>query len=92
MTQDGSPQCLSADLRPGPAASDSRVWGWKHNRVEDPGSSCLCLHSAFFPQDLAKAFQEEAQASGKERLLLSAAVPAGRGHVDAGYEVDKIAL
>lgn len=42
--------------------------------------------------DLAKAFQEEAQASGKERLLLSAAVPAGRGHVDAGYEVDKIAL
>ena len=45
----------------------------------------------FFPQDLAKAFQEEAQSSGKERLLLTAAVPSDRGRVDAGYEVDKIA-
>ncbi|XP_006159234.1 chitotriosidase-1 [Tupaia chinensis] len=42
-------------------------------------------------QDLASAFQQEAQTSGKERLLLSAAVPAGRSYVDAGYEVDKIA-
>ncbi|EDL39629.1 chitotriosidase-1 isoform X1 [Mus musculus] len=42
-------------------------------------------------QDLAKAFQEEAQSSGKERLLLTAAVPSDRGLVDAGYEVDKIA-
>uniref|UniRef100_A0A452QPQ4 Chitinase 1 n=1 Tax=Ursus americanus TaxID=9643 RepID=A0A452QPQ4_URSAM len=41
-------------------------------------------------QDLANAFQQEAQTSGKERLLLSAAVPAGRKHIDAGYEVDKI--
>uniref|UniRef100_A0A2I3GW43 Chitotriosidase-1 n=2 Tax=Nomascus leucogenys TaxID=61853 RepID=A0A2I3GW43_NOMLE len=41
-------------------------------------------------QDLANAFQQEAQTSGKERLLLSAAVPAGRTYVDAGYEVDKI--
>ncbi|XP_004392846.1 PREDICTED: chitotriosidase-1 isoform X3 [Odobenus rosmarus divergens] len=37
------------------------------------------------------AFQQEAQTSGKERLLLSAAVPAGRKTIDAGYEVDKIA-
>ncbi|XP_051004163.1 chitotriosidase-1 [Acomys russatus] len=42
-------------------------------------------------QDLAKAFKEEVQSSGKERLLLSAAVPTWRGYVDAGYEVDKIA-
>uniref|UniRef100_A0A2I3M043 Chitotriosidase-1 n=1 Tax=Papio anubis TaxID=9555 RepID=A0A2I3M043_PAPAN len=42
-------------------------------------------------QDLANTFQQEAQTSGKERLLLSAAVPAGRTYVDAGYEVDKIA-
>uniref|UniRef100_F7HEI1 Chitotriosidase-1 n=1 Tax=Callithrix jacchus TaxID=9483 RepID=F7HEI1_CALJA len=42
-------------------------------------------------QDLANAFQKEAKTSGKERLLLSAAVPAGRTYVDAGYEVDKIA-
>ncbi|XP_021084791.1 chitotriosidase-1 isoform X2 [Mesocricetus auratus] len=43
-------------------------------------------------QDLATAFQQEAQTSGKERLLLTAAVPAGQNHVNAGYEVDKIAL
>ncbi|XP_014649631.1 PREDICTED: chitotriosidase-1 isoform X1 [Ceratotherium simum simum] len=41
--------------------------------------------------DLASAFQQEAQTSGKERLLLSAAVPSGRSYIDAGYEVDKIA-
>lgn len=40
---------------------------------------------------MTNAFQQEAQASGKERLLLSAAVPAGRAYVDAGYEVDRIA-
>lgn len=61
------------------------------NNIEGPASSCLYLHAVFFPQDLAKAFQEEAQSSGKERLLLTAAVPSYRGLVDAGYEVDKIA-
>uniref|UniRef100_A0A8C6RQ72 Chitinase 1 n=1 Tax=Nannospalax galili TaxID=1026970 RepID=A0A8C6RQ72_NANGA len=49
-------------------------------------------HFTTLVQDLATAFQQEAQTSRKEPLLLSAAVPAGRGHVDAGYEVDKIAL
>ncbi|XP_012872936.1 PREDICTED: chitotriosidase-1 [Dipodomys ordii] len=42
-------------------------------------------------QDLVKAFQQESQASGKERLLLSAAVPSGRSQVEASYEVDRIA-
>lgn len=50
----------------------------------------LCSPEAA-PQDLASAFQQEARTSGKDRLLLSAAVPAGRTHIDAGYEVDKIA-
>lgn len=83
-------QCLRAALPPGPSTSDCRVGvGY---RIEGCASPCLCLHAAFFPQDLAKAFQEEAQASGKNRLLLTAAVPNDRGQVDAGYEVDKIAL
>ncbi|KAM9612762.1 chitotriosidase-1 [Trichechus inunguis] len=42
-------------------------------------------------QELGDTFRQEAQSSGKERLLLSAAVPSARVYVDAGYEVDKIA-
>ncbi|XP_036117133.1 chitotriosidase-1 [Molossus molossus] len=42
-------------------------------------------------QELASAFQQEARLSGRGRLLLSAAVPAGAQQVDAGYEVDRIA-
>lgn len=51
----------------------------------------LPVHSKLPLQDLANAFRQEAQASGKERLLLSAAVPGGRQYIEAGYEVDKIA-
>ena len=54
-----------------------------------PGS-CLYIYSKLLPQDLAKAFQQEAQALGKERLLLSAAVPATRKDIDAEYKVNKI--
>ncbi|KAM9005008.1 chitotriosidase-1 isoform X1 [Sarcophilus harrisii] len=41
-------------------------------------------------ENLHNAFLQESQNSGKNRLLLSAAVPAGRYHVDRGYEVQKI--
>ncbi|CAB4027262.1 chitinase-3 1, partial [Paramuricea clavata] len=41
--------------------------------------------------ELLAAFKKEAAESGKERLLLTAAVPAGHKQIDAGYEVDKIA-
>lgn len=93
MTQGGGPTVVEGCY--GPRTSSFRLqsvntYGGVGNRIEGPASPCLCLHSAFFPQDLAKAFQEEARASGKSRLLLTAAVPTGRGHVDAGYEVDKI--
>lgn len=60
--------------------------------MEGPAAPASAFTPAFFPQDLATAFQEEDQSSGKERLLLTAAVPTGHDHVDAGYEVGKIAL
>ncbi|XP_028402554.1 chitotriosidase-1-like isoform X2 [Dendronephthya gigantea] len=41
--------------------------------------------------ELVAAFEAEAADSGKERLLLTAAVPAGFRSIDAGYEVDKLA-
>jgi len=43
-----------------------------------------------FMEELRAAFQVEAVSSGKERLLLSAAVAAGEGTVDKAYEVHKI--
>ena len=42
-------------------------------------------------KELLEAFEKEAEETGQERLLLSAAVPAGYKTIDAGYEVDEIA-
>lgn len=41
-------------------------------------------------EELLKAFQDEAKQSGKDRLLLSAAVSAGKGTIDTGYEISLI--
>ncbi|XP_069094534.1 chitotriosidase-1-like [Pleurodeles waltl] len=41
-------------------------------------------------EEMIKAFQDEAQQTGKERLLLSAAVSAGKGTIDTGYEISRI--
>uniref|UniRef100_H3B2Q9 GH18 domain-containing protein n=1 Tax=Latimeria chalumnae TaxID=7897 RepID=H3B2Q9_LATCH len=38
-------------------------------------------------QELLAAFKEEAQKTQKERLLISAAVSAGKGTIDKGYEI-----
>jgi len=43
-----------------------------------------------FMQEIRAAFQAEAASSGKDRLLLTAAVAAGEWTVDKAYEVDKI--
>ncbi|XP_074078507.1 chitinase-3-like protein 1 [Macrotis lagotis] len=41
-------------------------------------------------QEMAAEFSKEAQRTGKERLLLSAALPAGRVKLDEGYDIGKI--
>ncbi|XP_072504254.1 chitinase-3-like protein 1 [Notamacropus eugenii] len=41
-------------------------------------------------QEMAAEFSKEAQRTGKERLLLSAALPAGKITLDAGYDIPKI--
>ena len=46
---------------------------------------------ALLCQELLSAYKKEALQSGKERLLLTAAVPAGKSTIDAGYEVKEIA-
>ncbi|XP_026571392.1 chitotriosidase-1-like [Pseudonaja textilis] len=44
----------------------------------------------FLVQEMMKEFTAEAQRTGKKRLLLSAAVAAGKQTADNAYEVDKI--
>lgn len=48
--------------------------------------SVLLLHA----QELFEAYEAEGKASGKPRLMLSAAVSAGKGTIDAGYEIAEI--
>ncbi|KAH9514443.1 hypothetical protein Btru_025272 [Bulinus truncatus] len=45
----------------------------------------------YLVQELMAAFTVEAKKSGKPRLLLTAALAAGKSTIDAAYEVDKIA-
>ena len=42
-------------------------------------------------QEMHAAFVAESSSLGKPRLLLTAAVPAGKSAIDNGYEVAKIA-
>ncbi|XP_075052132.1 acidic mammalian chitinase-like [Mixophyes fleayi] len=41
-------------------------------------------------EEMLDAFNEEATATGLPRLLITAAVSAGKGTIDAGYEIEKI--
>ena len=45
----------------------------------------------FGPKELRAAFDQEAYTTGKQRLLLTAAVPAGKGNIDDGYDVPNVA-
>ena len=42
-------------------------------------------------QELVAAYAAEAAATGKNQLMLTAAVSAGKGTIDAGYEIAEIA-
>ncbi len=42
-------------------------------------------------QELLKAYEAEATATGRARLMISAAVGAGKGTIDAAYEIAEMA-
>jgi len=43
-------------------------------------------------QELLEAFEQEATDTGKERLLLTAAVSANKDTIDSSYEIDKLGM
>jgi chitinase len=43
-----------------------------------------------FIKILYETYEKEAETSGKERLLITAAVAAAKVNIDKGYEVDKL--
>lgn len=42
-------------------------------------------------QELVEAYAAEAKSTGRPQLMLTAAVSAGKGTIDAGYEIAEIA-
>lgn len=42
-------------------------------------------------QEVLKAYVAEGASTGQTRLLVSAAVSAGKGFIDAGYEIPELA-
>ena len=48
-------------------------------------------HCGLILQELFAAYEAEAAATGNSQLMLTAAVAAGKGTIDAGYEVAEIA-
>nr|XP_032641724.1 chitotriosidase-1-like isoform X3 [Chelonoidis abingdonii] len=47
-------------------------------------------HFTALVQEMAEEFKEEAKRTGKERLLLTAAVAAGKANIDGAYEIENI--
>lgn len=50
-----------------------------------------CLINILHWQELVDAYAAEAKSTGKPQLMLTAAVSAGKGTIDAGYEIAEIA-
>jgi hypothetical protein len=50
----------------------------------------VVIYAMFCVQDLKRAFEADAASSGKDRLLLTAAVGAGKPIIDTAYDVPAI--
>lgn len=43
-----------------------------------------------YGQDLKRAFEQESYHTGRPRLMLTAAVPAGKSNIDAGFDIPNV--
>ena len=64
-------------------------WEYPANRGNSPPDDKLRFTALC--KELLTAFKKESAASGKTRLLLTAAVAAGKKTIDSAYEVSKLA-
>lgn len=47
--------------------------------------------SFYIVKELLEAYETEGRATGRPRLMVTAAVAAGKGTIDAGYEIAELA-
>ncbi|XP_022252485.1 probable chitinase 10 [Limulus polyphemus] len=63
---------------------------WEYPGSRDGSSYDDRKGYALLIKELREAFDEESNSRGKERLILSVAVPAGKDYIDNGYDVPEI--
>lgn len=61
---------------------DYESWSWVHTKY--------FISTVDTQQELRAAFENEAKQSNKARLLISAAVSAGKDTIDSAYQIPKL--
>lgn len=77
-----------------PSGGQAEIYGLVQGQVLSPHPSeehtNQILTWVFSMQELTEAYEREGNVTGKPRLLLSAAVPAGQKYIDGGFEIAEI--
>lgn len=63
---------------------------WEYPAFRDGGKPKDRANYARLVQELREEFEKETEATGRPRLLLTMAVPAGIEYIDKGYDIPKL--